>query len=122
MCHRQNCHSNNNARPHAAACLWLFLFAIPAQADDSDFSRRSMLTGDVDQVRIRELVPGIDWSLLYAGEVFGLASSGVEPGAVYEDLLDLEAHADLEELLGWTGGGLTSLSIRSAMADGMQPT
>jgi hypothetical protein len=40
-----------------------------------------MLAGDVDQVRIRELVPCIDWSLLYAGEVFGFASGGVESGA-----------------------------------------
>jgi carbohydrate-selective porin OprB len=59
-----------------------------------------MLAGDVDQVRIRELVPGIDWSLLFAGEVFGLASGSVESGAVYEDLIDLEVYADLEELLG----------------------
>lgn len=64
-----------------------------------------MLAGDVDRVRVRELVPGLDWSLLYAGEVFGLASGGVESGAVYEDLIDLEVHADLEKLLGWTGGG-----------------
>ncbi|MDJ0513728.1 MAG: carbohydrate porin [Methyloceanibacter sp.] len=64
-----------------------------------------MLANDVGQVRVRELVPGIDWSLLYAGEVFGTASGGVESGAVYEDLLDLEVHADLDELLGWEGGG-----------------
>lgn len=106
FCHRQDCHSKCRAQPHAAvACLWLCFVSIPAYADDSNFSRRSMLAGDVDRVRVRELVPGLDWSLLYAGEVFEVASGGVESGAVYEDLIDLEVHADLEELLGWTGGG-----------------
>ena len=61
-------------------------------------------------MRTRQLVGGIDWSLTYTGEVFGLSSGGAENGAAYEHLIGLEIHTNLSKLVGWTGGS-THVSV-----------
>lgn len=61
-------------------------------------------------MRTRQLVGGIDWSLTYTGEVFGLSSGSAENGAAYEHLIGLEIHSNLSKLLGWTGGS-TQVSV-----------
>lgn len=77
---------------------------VSAGAGESDLWTRDTLTGDWGGARTRFSDRGVDVGLTYTGEVFGLLSGGATTGASYEDLIDLEVNADLEKLMGWTGG------------------
>jgi porin len=49
---------------------------------------------------------GLTYVVNYSGEVFGIASGGLEQTATYDGVLALTADLDLERLLGWSGASL----------------
>jgi porin len=84
----------------------VFVFAgLEAHAEEQGLWEREKLTGDWGGTRtwLKEQ-KGIDISVNYIGETFSLLSGGLRRGTAYEGRLDVAVEADLEKLLGWTGG------------------
>jgi len=46
---------------------------------------------------------GINYGLVYKGEVLGNPSGGIRRGAIYEDRFETYTTADFEKLIGWRG-------------------
>jgi porin len=66
---------------------------------------RETLTGDWGGARTAlKDKHGIDLTLAYIGEGFGVLSGGVKRRASYQGLFELSVDTDLEKLLGWKGG------------------
>ncbi len=65
---------------------------------------RDTLTGDWGGARTSLKNQGIEISLNYIGEVFGVVSGGLEQRPSYEGRLEFSVDTDLEKLIGWTGG------------------
>jgi porin len=78
-------------------------------------------TGDWFGVRTTLEDKGVEISGGYTAEVWGNTTGGLKQGAVYTGLLDFGATVDLEKLLGWKGGSLSTtwlwLSGRDASED-----
>ena len=66
--------------------------------------QRDTLTGDWGGLRTDLHNKGIDLTITYANEVFGVLSGGLHRDASYEGLLTFTADADLQKLVGWSGG------------------
>ena len=78
-------------------------------------------TGNWFGVRTTLEDKGVEISGGYTAEVWGNTTGGLKQGAVYTGLLDFGATVDLEKLLGWKGGSLSTtwlwLSGRDASED-----
>jgi porin len=61
------------------------------------------LTGDWNGARTALKNDGIDITLNYIGETFGVLSGGIDQRASYEGRLEFSADADLQKLIGWSG-------------------
>lgn len=73
--------------------------------EDESLWKRETLTGDWGGVRkTLKDQHGIDLTLAYIGEGFGVLSGGVNRRASYEGLFELSVDTDLEKLFGWKGG------------------
>jgi porin len=78
---------------------------LPANANaDDDIWHRDTLTGDWGGARTALHDHGIDIAPTYIGEALGNVSGGLRRGGVYEGRADLSLDADLDKLMGWTGG------------------
>ncbi len=62
------------------------------------------LTGDWGGARTELQTKGIDITITYANEAFGVLSGGLHRDASYEGLLTFSADTDLQKLIGWSGG------------------
>lgn len=65
---------------------------------------REALTGDWGGSRTALKNKGVDVTLGYIGEAFGVLSGGVRRRASYEGRFEFSADFDLQKLIGWTGG------------------
>src|SRR6185312_1125086 len=65
---------------------------------------RDTLTGDWGGARTALKNQGIDITLNYIGEAFGVLSGGIDQGANYEGRFEFSVDTDLQKLIGWTGG------------------
>ena len=96
----------------SAGCFVLALAAAAgvcasgARAADKPLSiwGQPTLTGDWGGARTALKDKGVDVSLNYIGEVFGVLSGGVEWRSSYEGRLEFSVDTDLEKLIGWKGG------------------
>ena len=61
------------------------------------------LTGDWGGARTALKDKGIDITLTYINEVFGVMSGGINRDASYEGRLEFSVDADLQKLVGWNG-------------------
>ena len=64
---------------------------------------RETLTGDWGGTRTALSSRGIDFTLRYTGEVFGVLSGGIERRASYQGLFEFSVDTDLDKLTGWKG-------------------
>jgi porin len=55
--------------------------------------------------------PAASVSLTYIGEVWNVASGGLDQGSVYLDNIDLQASLDLERLIGWNGANAFAYAL-----------
>ena len=62
------------------------------------------LTGDWGGSRTALKNKGIDITLNYIGETFAVLSGGINRAGSYEGRAEFSVDADLEKLIGWTGG------------------
>jgi porin len=69
----------------------------------NDLWQRDKLTGDWGGTRTELSNRGIDISLNYIGELFGVASGGIRQGVSYEHRFELSVDTDLGKLAGWNG-------------------
>ena len=58
---------------------------------------------DIENARAALANKGIQFQLVYIGEVLGNPSGGVRQGTIYDGRLGLLVDADLEKILGWNG-------------------
>ncbi|MBV6303517.1 carbohydrate porin [Candidimonas humi] len=77
--------------------------AKPAASQPSIWER-STLTGDWGGVRSDLSDHGVDLSLNYIGETFGVLSGGLDRKQSYEGRVELSVDADLQKLMNWEGG------------------
>ena len=87
------------------------------------------LTGDWGGLRTDLTNKGIDITLNYVAETFGMLSGGLERRASYEGRLEFSVDANLEKLIGWRGatthvsvyqihnGGRTAADLSGSLAD-----
>jgi len=61
---------------------------------------------------------GLQYQLVYFGEVLGNAFGGVRQGAIYEGRLGFVVDADLAKILGWSGATFHA-SIHQIHGDGL---
>ncbi len=76
--------------------------AQPAKAPQSIWDQ-DKLTGDWGGARTDLSNKGIDITLNYVAEVFGVLSGGLDQRASYEGRLEFSVDADLSKLIGWRG-------------------
>ena len=81
----------------------MVLAILPARAED-DIWHRDTLTGDWGGARTALKNRGIDVSAIYIGEELGDVSGGMRRGFAYEGRAELTLEADLDKLMGWSGG------------------
>ena len=87
------------------------VFALPslgARADDkakqpASIWEQGTLTGDWGGTRGALKGKGVDITLTYINEVFGVLSGGVSRDASYEGRLEFSVDTDLQKLIGWNG-------------------
>ncbi len=103
--------------------------AVKAPKAPQSIWERDKLTGDWDGVRTDLHNKGIDITLNYIAETFGVLSGGLERRASYEGRLEFSVDADWEKLIGWRGatthvtvfqihnGGRTAADISGSLAD-----
>ena len=77
--------------------------AAKAPASPQSIWERDKLTGDWGGVRTDLHNKGIDITLNYIAETFGVLSGGLERRSSYEGRLEFSVDADLEKLIGWKG-------------------
>jgi len=124
-----------------AVAILLLSLAAPAGAADlltkapakttpqDDLWTRDKLTGDWGGLRTALSKRGIDITVNYIGEVFGVAG-GFHQGVAYDGRLEVSVDADFEKLAGWTGAtahgtfyqihninGLPALNFTGSFAD-----
>ena len=77
-----------------------------AQAADKPQSiwEQEKLTGDWAGARIALKDRGVDITLKYIGETFDMLSGGLQKQPSYEGRAEFSLDADLQKLIGWTGG------------------
>jgi porin len=86
----------------------------PVRATDENGERKtearglaqSLLTGDWGGSREILSDRGVTLTINYTTEAMANVSGGIRRGTVYNGLLELGMSADLEKLIGWTGGTL----------------
>jgi porin len=61
------------------------------------------LSGDWGGARSALKDKGVDITLNYLGEIFGVLSGGINRRASYEGQLEFDVDADLQKLIGWSG-------------------
>src|SRR6058998_1882825 len=59
--------------------------------------------GDIENARAALANKGVQFQLIYFGDLLGNPSGGVRQGATYVGRLGLTVDADLEKILGWNG-------------------
>ena len=69
----------------------------------SSLWQRETLTGDWGGARSALKARGIDLTLNYIGEVFGVLSGGIARRSSYEGQFEFSADTDLQKLIGWNG-------------------
>ena len=82
-----------------------------------DIWHRDTLTGNWGGVRDDLADKGVTVTATYTAEVFGNVQGGIHRGATYDGLFLPQLDADLERLIGWTGG-----SFRASMVQGHGPS
>ena len=86
-----------------------------------DWLQADSLTGDWGGVRTTLQDRGVEIFGGYTAEVWGNTTGGIEQGAVYTGLLDFGVNLDLEKVIGWEGGSVSTtwlwLSGRDASED-----
>ncbi len=92
------------ARTIAVAITVLGASGFGAKAEDQDLWQRDNLSGDWGGVRTALKKKGIEVGINYIGETFSILSGGLQHETSYEGRLDIKIDADLEKLIGWTGG------------------
>lgn len=75
-----------------------------AGAEEQGLWQRETLTGDWGGARTALKDRGVEVGLTYIGETLSILRGGVKRDTSYEGRLDLQIDADLEKLIGWTGG------------------
>lgn len=75
-----------------------------ARAEVQGLWEREKLTGDWAGARTTLNEKGVEIGINYIGETLSILSGGLRRGSVYEGRLDVTVDADLEKLVGWTGG------------------
>jgi len=103
----------------AAAAFMLgtqFVIGVSAHADEQDLWQRDKLTGDWGGARTALANKGVEVDINYIGETFGILTGGLRRGATYEGWLRATVEADLQKLIGWTGGKahVTAFQIHNA--------
>jgi porin len=63
---------------------------------------------DLGGLRTRLASKGITFNLQYAAEVWGNPTGGDSSGTVYTGLMTLQANVDLQKLVGWQGGSVST--------------
>jgi porin len=58
---------------------------------------------DIDNARAALAKKGLQFQLVYFGDLLGNPSGGVRQGTIYDGRLSLLVDADLEKILGWNG-------------------
>lgn len=89
----------------------------PASSDD--LWTRDKLTGDWGGARTALTQRGIDITLNYIGETFGMLAGGFRQGADYEHRIELSVDADLDKLAGWSGATAHATLYQIGHANGM---
>lgn len=96
-------------RPFAILAAAAVLGAAAAQADDKkpavpkSIWEQETFSGDWNGLRTALANSGIQLTLHYIGEVFGVASGGVYRRSSYEGRLAFSVDNDLEKFMGWRG-------------------
>ncbi len=85
------------------ALLAAFLLQAGPQ-EQKDFWTRDALLGDWGGIRPPLEEVGLTWTVEYTGEIISNVSGGVHRDVGADLLLDWVIDADLEKILGWTGG------------------
>jgi len=75
----------------------------PSETFADGFPNRKYLLGDFDGKRTSLEDKGVVLSAFYTGEVFANPFGGVDQGAIYEGLLELDLTLDLKKIAGWNG-------------------
>lgn len=88
----------------AATAAVLALAVNPAAAAEQSLWQRETLTGDWGGARSALADRGIKIGLAYINETFNVIRGGISRGGTYEGRGDLQIDADLQKLVGWTGG------------------
>ncbi len=89
------------------------------QASTDDLWTRDKLSGDWGGARTALSQRGIDISINYIGESFGMVAGGFRQGVDYEHRFELSIDADLEKLAGWTGATAHATFYQIGHANGM---
>jgi porin len=78
-------------------------YAADEKAAPKSIWEQDTLTGDWNGGRTALKNDGIDITLNYIGETFGVLSGGLNRRASYEGRFEFSADADLQKLIGWRG-------------------
>jgi porin len=84
------------------AAVALCLSGIGASAADDPWAEKA--TGNWGGARDTLKKRGLEYNLIYIGETLSILRGGVRQATSYEGRLDGSVDADLEKLVGWTGG------------------
>jgi porin len=84
------------------------LWAGAAKSDDTapPSYAQTTLTGDWGGVRNRLRDDGVTITITQTSDVLGNVSGGLETGAAYDGVLQLQGDFDMDRLTGWTGGNI----------------
>jgi porin len=83
---------------------------------DTDLWHQDYLTGNWGGVRDKLSDDGINFTITYTGEVFGLVKGGIKQGATYDGQFLPQIDVNLDKLMGWQGA-----SFRASMLQGSGP-
>ncbi|MGE0563418.1 MAG: carbohydrate porin [Pseudolabrys sp.] len=86
-------------------CIGIVVSTTAGAAEQSIWQREK-LTGDWGGARTALADRGIEIGIAYINETFAVLSGGISRGGTYEGRGDFQIDADLEKLIGWTGGKL----------------
>ena len=90
----------------AAVCLGSSVSAAAAaekSASSQSIWERDKLTGDWGGARTALSDKGVDITINYIAEMFGVLSGGLQRRGSYEGRFEFSVDADLQKLIGWTG-------------------
>ena len=86
--------------------LIIIIFLINRSADAQSIWKQDHLLGDWNGVRTSLSDGGIDFSVIYTGDVISNLSGGLSRQTVYLDNIDLTAAFNTEKLFNWQGGSI----------------